>query len=157
MSEPTAESTSNKIRSRSQQDLESAYIRVKAVADEYAEQPGDTPENRKENERRKKVRDTYGGLCHSFPILILRDGLCQSLAFYESKSAKSVPHGLALSHVRQIIETTEPGDLSKIVAGLDLSTYLRATSRLLDAWIYHKRFAESILDVGSAADVEGDD
>jgi CRISPR-associated protein Cmr5 len=33
----------------------------------------------------RELRDIYGGLCHSFPVLVRTCGLCQALAFHTAE------------------------------------------------------------------------
>jgi len=126
------------MRTRSQNDLILAERLVSAVAKEPQE-----------------VRDIYGGLCHQFPVLVRTCGLCQAVAFSLSKSAaetnRAKAHRLILIHVGEILGQT--GDPTTVVAMLreaDTMTYLRNTRRVLDALLFFKRFAVSVLKVETA-------
>ncbi len=143
------------IVSRSQQALQDAHRRVTSVAVLYPIRSQDEEKKRRKNE---KARKNYGSLCHSFPVLVLRDGLCQTLSFYEAKKKeRDDQFDLALRHIREILGLqTADGDASFQVAQFPIDRYMRETTRLLDAWIYHKRFAESILKVGSATEGEAE-
>lgn len=100
----------------------------------------------------------YGGLCHTFPILLLTNGLCQTLAFIEDKAAGKPPRADAYralhSHIAATLDVTEQRLLPE-VKDANLAEYLRSTRTLLDAWVYYKRFAVSILGVNSADQEEG--
>lgn len=143
----------DQIVSRSQRALQDAHRRVSEVAALYAPQRQDDERKRKDKE---KVRKAYGSLCHSFPVLVLRDGLCQTLGFCEAKKeARNDQFDLVLQHVRAILGIdAAAGDASLQVAQFPIDRYMRETTRLLDAWVYHKRFAESILKVSSATEGE---
>lgn len=105
---------------------------------------------------KQEVRDIYGGLCHKFPILVLTCGLCQAIAFVESNAAKDDNRGQAYRllrrHVAALLDLTEATLLTK-VREAKLTEYVRYTRRIRRAWVYYKRFAVSMLDIGSAADL----
>lgn len=107
---------------------------------------------------------TYGGLCHAFPVLVRTCGLCQALAFCldkatvpadKQKEPKHQAHELLLLHVGQVLGVNDAaadpaGRIQAVVAAVrDASTeeYMLHTRRVLDAWVYFKRFAVSILKV----------
>lgn len=125
------------MRTRSQEDLEQASWLVHAVATAY-------PEG-------SKVRKTYGGLCHTFPILVMQCGLAQAVAFHEEKasgnSERAIAHQLLWEHYNQVLGNP---DLSQ----MSLTEYIRATRRVLAAWVFFKRFAVSILKVKAGEDTK---
>lgn len=114
-------------------------------------------------EEEAQVQKIYGGLCHSFPILVRTSGLCQALAFSKDKatvtegmrSPRSRAHELLLDHVRQVLGLPG-GDALAAVSEAELATYMVYTRRILAAWLYFKRFAVSILKVRSAQEAEGE-
>lgn len=63
-------------------------------------------------------------------------------------------HALLLRHVAQVLGHQAQGQqkLSEYVAAFDAETYMYATRRVLQVWIYFKRFAVSILKVESSSD-----
>jgi CRISPR-associated protein Cmr5 len=89
----------------------------------------------------------YGGLCHSFPVLVRTAGLAQTIAFHESKAgndSKEGEEGRKGAHARLLT------DVKALLPGLDvgqvsLSEYMRATRRVLAVWVFYKRFAVSVL------------
>lgn len=100
------------------------------------------------------TRKIYGGLCHSFPVMVRQCGLCQALAFSEAKSAsnesgRSEAHKLLLQHVGKLIDNQNP---LATVREEDMTHYILHTRQVLSAWIYFKRFAVSILDVEAGED-----
>jgi CRISPR-associated protein Cmr5 len=106
----------------------------------------------------EKVRQIYGGLCHSFPVLVRTCGFCQAIAFSADKAQsddqkRAKAHQLLLNHVAQILDMDTERLLEKIV-GADAPTYLRYTRQVLSAWVYFKRFAVSILKVQSGGERE---
>ncbi len=107
----------------------------------------------------EKVRKIYGGLCHSFPVLVRACGLCQALAFVEAKAtgkdsdARVQAYRLLREHVAALLGRT-PETLLQAVRKDGMLDYMRHTRAVLAAWIYYKRFAVSILKVESARDAE---
>jgi len=116
------------------------------------------------------VRSFYGGLCHRLPVLIRTCGLCAALAFVHSKSqdrsgdGRSEAHRLLLEHCRAILENHaglgigngSGRELINTVQGLDVRGYVLAQRVLLEALVFHKRFAESVLGVEPGSGDERD-
>lgn len=126
----------------------------------------------KVEQKEKKVQTIYGGMCHKFPVLIRTCGLCQALAFIESKAGteeleqktdeRKKAHSLLREHICSILskEGFVTGDASCVclsVAKLPLTQYMLATRLLLKAWVFYKRFAVSILKVEDASVEEDSD
>lgn len=124
---------------RSQEDLKTAYRLVASIGG-----------------KSKDVKDAYGSLCHSFPILVRQCGLAQALAFSESKkggkTAVAQAHAILLDHVKDILDLTV--DPVQQIQTDDALTYIYRSRRVLHIWIYFKRFAVSILDVKDATVVD---
>lgn len=131
------------MKTRAQSDMELAARLVKDIAKQYPDLHHET-------------RLIYGGLCHSLPVMVRTCGLCQALAFAESKGSgdgsRAMAHRLILKHVGELIGQQDP---LAAVREADTVQYMLYTRRVLSAWIYFKRFAESILEVKSAK--EGQD
>ncbi len=107
----------------------------------------------------KEALQIYGGLCHSFPVMVRTCGLCQAVAFSvakagEGKTDREKAHTLLLEHVGRVLNVQ--GNLLKAVRDASAGQYMLYTRRILTAWVYFKRFAESILNVTSAAEAGGD-
>lgn len=103
----------------------------------------------------EETRKIYGGLCHSFPVMVRSCGLCQALAFSLDKASKDGPrakaHKLIIEHVGQIIGAgSEQKAIVSAVSRAGTREYMLHTRQVLDAWIYFKRFAVSILGVDAA-------
>jgi len=128
------------MKTRAQQDMELAARLVQDVRSQD-----------------KETQQIYGGLCHSFPVMVRTCGLCQALAFSqakagEGKDAREKAHRLLLEHVQKVLSLN--GDILPAVREASASQYMLYTRRVLTAWVYFKRFAESILEVKSAASAE---
>ena len=116
------------------------------------------------------VRSIYGGLCHRLPVLIRTCGLCAALAFVHSKSQggsgddRREAHRLLLKHCGAIlgdhaglgIGNGSGRELINTVQGLDVRGYVLAQRVLLEALVFHKRFAESVLGVEPGSGDERD-
>jgi CRISPR-associated protein Cmr5 len=129
------------MKTRSQEELEQAARLVGEV-----------------KERSLDVQKIYGGLCHSFPILVIQCGLAQAVAFHQSKESggqgdRPMAHGLLLTHIANVLEVPA-GELDTHLGNnnMDLTGYINATRRILSAWVFFKRFAVSILDVQTGED-----
>jgi len=106
----------------------------------------------------EKVRQIYGGLCHSFPVLVRTCGLCQAIAFSADKAQsddqkRAKAHQLLLNHVAKILDM-DAERLPEEIVSADTPTYLHYTRQVLSAWVYFKRFAVSILKVQSGGERE---
>jgi CRISPR-associated protein Cmr5 len=125
---------------RSQSFLSTAAARVQKIKDDPSTQPW---------------QKTYGGLCHSFPVLVRTAGLAQAIAFHESKKEGRPAHKQLLDDFAVLMEENQPGF---DIAAASLSDYMQATRLVLSAWVFYKRFAKSILDVdaGDRREEDGD-
>ncbi len=103
----------------------------------------------------KEAAEIYGGMCHKLPVLIRSCGLCQAVAFVEAKagggSFRERAHALLRDHIKEVLQdenlvTDSQGAPSAAIHSMSLQTYALATRTLLRAWLFHKRFAEALLD-----------
>ncbi len=94
----------------------------------------------------------YGAMAHKLPILIHTAGLAQALAFVNSRD-KEIQKQL-LSDLKAAIELDDPRTLLAHVQNADLNEYIRLTRQVLDALLWYKRFAQSILGVEAGEDEE---
>ena len=106
----------------------------------------------------KEVQASYGRLCYDFPVMVMTAGLAQSVAYYQSKAtAKDVSHpsaqnqayGLFLAHMAKV---SDHKDLYTYVHTAGLGDYMLTTQRLLDAGVFFKHLAASVLRVESGAE-----
>ena len=110
------------------------------------------------SDRAKEIAKKYGVLCHKLPIMIRNDGLAQTIAWVEEKSsdARTKPAGsasslseayqLARAHVAAILGLNA-NELVENIISAPSREYQRYTATLFDVWVYHKRFAVSLLGV----------
>lgn len=109
-----------------------------------------------------RIRQIYGSRCHDFPVLVRSCGLSQAIAFYVDKAndedkAIAKAHQLLLQHIGAIIgvETDGKGGandplLRRVLEEADATEYMLYTRRILQSWVYFRRFAVSILKVPTA-------
>ena len=107
-------------------------------------------------------KDTYGSLCHKLPVLIMTNGLAQTVAFIEAKAkdgqsgpAPAKPRERAYWRLREHLAATlgDPqGGVAQHILVAPTGRYIHATRTILAAWVYYKRFAESILDARADSD-----
>ena len=106
----------------------------------------------------EQVRTIYGNLCHEFPVLVRTCGLCQAVAFCADKAQsddkeRAEAYRLLLQHIGKIVgkETDGKGGandpLLKEILKAEATEYMLHTRRVLQAWVYFKRFAVSVLGV----------
>jgi CRISPR-associated protein Cmr5 len=105
------------------------------------------------------IAKKYGVLCHKLPIMIRNDGLAQTIAWIEEKlsDARTIPAGgasplaeayqLVREHIAEILDLEKASDLVNAVISAPSRDYQRYTSTLFDVWVFHKRFAVSLLGV----------
>ena len=107
----------------------------------------------------------YGSLCHKLPILVHTCGLCQAVAFIESKAAgsdanKARAHELVLQNMRDVLVSNglllQSNGLSMAISTLSTQDYIHATRIILESWVYYKRFGVSVLGVEAGDDNGGD-
>ncbi len=103
----------------------------------------------------EKVRAKYGSLAHKLPVLIRTAGLAQALAFVEA--SKEPMHGVLLQHLSQTV-TAGGDDLVGLCHAKETSMqqYMRLTRDALEALLWYKRFAQSVLGIHSGADDTAD-
>ena len=119
--------------------------------------------DRKQKESLEKSAKTYGSLCHNFPLMVLKSGLSQAVAFVwvkaQSKGKEKSPQAQFLRHLAELVKfspSNNPSEFQNHINGLELMEYQRYTRKILAASIWYKRFAESILDVKAGEEVSED-
>lgn len=131
-------------QTRAQRDLTLALECVRAV-------------EKVQNDEMQKI---YGGLCHNFPVLVRTAGLCQALAFSEDKrtgekKSRTRAHELILEHVGEIMRASgATRNALETARTADALEYMHYTRRVLEAFVYFKRFAVSVLKVENARSAE---
>ncbi|HSV50092.1 MAG TPA: type III-B CRISPR module-associated protein Cmr5 [Candidatus Acidoferrales bacterium] len=100
----------------------------------------------------EKERKKYGSIAHSLPVLIRTAGLAQALAFLQARRGSEGQ--LLLGHLAVILGEKTSDDLLKRSRTAPLSEYIHLTRQVMAALFWHKRFAQSVLNVEAADDSE---
>jgi CRISPR-associated protein Cmr5 len=95
-------------------------------------------------------RTKYGSMAHKLPVLIRTAGLAQALAFVDARGGPE--HHLLLDHLAQVLGHSNRARLLSMSRGeiegpTSLSQYMRLSQQALDALLWYKRFAQSVLGV----------
>ena len=99
-------------------------------------------------QRNQAYRDKYKSMAEKLPVLIRTAGLAQALAFVEAKAVKEQAWGDLLDHLACTVGHTNRSSLSAASRSprSTLGAYTRLTSQTLEALLWYKRFAQSLLD-----------
>lgn len=95
-------------------------------------------------------RKSYGSMAHQLPILIRRAGLAQALSFVDSRDNPAQKR--LLDDLAATIESNK--HLIDRAREAQLSEYILLTRQVLDALLWYKRFAESILGIDTSISEE---
>ena len=105
----------------------------------------------------------YGSMCHKLPILIHTAGLVQALTFVDTREKSKTPDGpqtrddkekplqRLLKDLAGTILKDSKEKLLERARQADLQEYMLLTQQVLDALLWYKRFAQSVLDVEDAS------
>ncbi len=126
------------MQTRQQQDAALALGHVKEVLQKV------------ENGQNEELRKSYVTATHRFPFLVRQNGLQQTLGFYagKAKSNDNTDNAEAIFY-RHICEVLEPGegeDPAEKLLDVSLENYMRYSRRCLEAALWYRRFAASLLD-----------
>jgi CRISPR-associated protein Cmr5 len=99
-------------------------------------------------------RKKYGSMAHKLPVLIRTAGLVQALAFVDARGEKA-QHTL-LDHVAQVIGFNERRELLDKSRTAALNEYMHLSQQVMNALLWYKRFAQSVLGVEQGAEAEGE-
>ncbi len=99
----------------------------------------------------KKTARKYGVMCRKMPTLIHTAGLAQALAIVESR--KDVIYKIDfLDNLGKTIGAE--GRLTEAARTAELNEYMRLTAQVMEALVWYKRFAQSILGVDASDNEE---
>ena len=99
-------------------------------------------------EKTEADRNSYGAMAHKLPVLIRSAGLAQALAFVQSRGKESQRD--LLQDLARTMGKQDADALLTCSRESVLSTYMLLTQQVLDALLWYKRFAQSVLDVQDA-------
>jgi CRISPR-associated protein Cmr5 len=90
----------------------------------------------------------YGSMAHKLPVLIRTAGLSQALGFVEARG-----NAMHLQLLKDLATTLGRPSLSRDSRNAtQLQQYMRMTQEALDALLWYKRFAQSVLNVDASED-----
>src|SRR5579875_672637 len=93
-------------------------------------------------------KQSYGAMAHKLPILIRTAGLAQALSFVEARGKK--PQAQLLTDIALTIGNANRQELLERVRKAELSEYIYLTKQVMDALLWYKRFAQSVLGVDAS-------
>jgi len=99
-------------------------------------------------------KDRYGSIAHRLPVLIRSAGLAQALAYVEARG-KSEGERL-LDDLASVVGYTNRVNLLTQARTSQLLEYMHLTDQCLDALLWFKRFAQTVLDVDAASENNND-
>ncbi|GAA5527589.1 type III-B CRISPR module-associated protein Cmr5 [Herpetosiphon gulosus] len=142
-------------QTRDQDYAKSAHGHIEIVLQKYPEL-----DIRSKGEKVRQIaiehqtsRNVYGSMAHKLPILIRSAGLVQALAFAQSRDKPEI--NLFLKHLAITIGfTCKAQEFAANIAKLELADYMYRTQQILDALLWYKRFAQSILDIKSTDSIQ---
>ena len=94
----------------------------------------------------------YGSMAHKLPVLIRSAGLAVALEFVQSRGKDE--HRDLLTHLGKTVLAgrNDNKSLLELSREAQLRDYTRLTRQCLEALLWYKRFAESVLDVKAGDD-----
>ena len=104
---------------------------------------------RSETSRRK-----YGSMAHKLPVLIRTAGLVQALAFVDARG-ESVHHTL-LDHIAKVVGFDGRSNLLDRSRTAALTEYMGLSQQIMNALLWYKRFAQSVLGVEQGTEPESE-
>jgi len=106
----------------------------------------------KVKEIEEKDRKSYGSMAYKLPVLIRTAGLAQALAFVVARGTPVQKQ--LLKDIEETIGKHTNQTLQARAHLANLSDYIHLTQQVMDALLWYKRFAQSVLDIGDAATEE---
>jgi CRISPR-associated protein Cmr5 len=107
----------------------------------------------------KDFAKSYGATAHKLPVLVRAAGLAQALAFVDARGKK--PQHLLLDHLAKTVcgANAKRDELLKRSREDELEKYLHLTQQVMDALLWYKRFAQSVLKVepGTEDELRGEE
>ena len=94
----------------------------------------------------------YGSMSHKLPILIRTSGLAQALTFLQARGRGLQPQ--LLDDLARTVGKESGDDLANSARAVSLPEYMLLTRQVMDALLWYKRFAQSLLDVEAGDESE---
>lgn len=116
------------MRTRSQEMAEKVFSKVQTYSN-----------------KEKSKQTEYGSMAHKLPILIHQAGLAQAVEFVKTRDKDA--HKDLLRHLGETLGYGDTEKFAEKCRKAELLEYIHLTNRALDALIWYKRFAKSVLGV----------
>lgn len=100
----------------------------------------------------ESYRNRYGAMAHQLPVLVRTAGLAQALAFVQTR--KKDEYNQLLTDLSATIGQPDASALIAKSRDAQLGEYLLLTRQILDALLWYKRFAQSVLGVDITVEVD---
>ena len=97
-------------------------------------------------------RKKYGSMAHKAPALIRTAGLTQALAFIDARGDQA--QHILLDHIAQVTGFNTRGELLHQSRTANLNEYMALSQRVMNALLWYKRFAQSVLGVEQGTEAE---
>lgn len=100
----------------------------------------------------KDFAKSYGATAHKLPVLVRSAGLAQALAFVDARGKQ--PQHLLLDHLAKTVSHANREKLLEASrnGNAGLEAYIHLTRQVMDALLWYKRFAQSVLKVKQGAE-----
>ena len=89
----------------------------------------------------------YGAVAHKLPILIRTAGLAQALTFVEARGKENGPTHHLLDDLALTVGKSDKKALLASARNAQLSEYMLLTQHVMDALLWYKQFAQSVLGI----------
>ncbi|MCI5144440.1 MAG: type III-B CRISPR module-associated protein Cmr5 [Candidatus Electrothrix sp. AR3] len=103
-----------------------------------------------ENGEHEELRKSYITATHRFPFLVRQNGLQQTLDFYagkaNTKENSDNAEAIFYRHICEVLEPEKGKDPAEKLLEASLEEYMRSSRRCLEAALWYRRFAASLLD-----------
>lgn len=100
--------------------------------------------------RSPEYKDRYGSLAHRLPVLIRSAGLAQALAYIEARGKDEGKQ--LLVDLASVLDVASSAEFIRRARESQLTEYMYLTQQSLDALLWFKRFAQTILKVAANTD-----
>lgn len=102
----------------------------------------------------EKKAKSYGAMAQTLPILIHSAGLIQALSFVDSRRENKDMLTQLLNDLAETVEQKDAAQLLIAAQTASLGEYIYLTQSILDALLWYKRFAQSLLDIDTTGTID---
>jgi CRISPR-associated protein Cmr5 len=99
-------------------------------------------------------KNAYGSMAHKLPVLIRTAGLAQALEFVNTRSERQRGPKDLLYDLSLVLGYPDADSLRTASRSEPLGNYMRLTQEALQALLWFKRYAQSVLNIEDASAME---